>query len=336
MSASLRGSLMLDIQGTWLTAEDRQILRQPEVAGLIIFARNIEHPRQVRELSDAIRALRPDILLAVDQEGGRVQRLRQGFVRLPAMRRIAEHADATRLAEQCGWLLATEVLGVGLDISFAPVLDLDHLRSAVVGTRAFETDPQRAALLAGAFIKGLNAAGMAATGKHFPGHGWAEADSHVAIPTDERTLEQIRASDLIPFVSLIKQLDGVMPAHVIYPQVDANPAGFSKRWLQDILRGELGYRGVIFSDDLSMAGAHVVGDAAERIEAALRAGCDMGLVCNDRAAAELALSRLQQLAVEPPQGLSRMRRRTFPGCEYKQDPRWRSALAALRRAGLVE
>jgi beta-N-acetylhexosaminidase len=336
MTESLRGSLMLDVQGTWLSAEDRQILRQPEVAGLIIFARNIEHPRQVRELSESIRAIRPDLLLAVDQEGGRVQRLRQGFVRLPAMRSLAEHSDAQQLAEHCGWLLATEVLAVGLDISFAPVLDLDHRRSAVVGTRAFESDPQRAAVLAGAFIKGLNAAGMAATGKHFPGHGWAEADSHVAIPTDERSLEQIRASDLLPFVSLIPRLAGVMPAHVIYPQVDSQPAGFSRRWLQDILRGELGYRGVIFSDDLSMAGAHVAGDAAERIEAALRAGCDMGLVCNDRAAAELALGRLQQLKVAPPQGLQAMRRRAFPGCEYRQQPRWQAALGALRRAGLVE
>ena len=336
MSASLHGSLMLDIEGTWLSAADRQILRQPEVAGLIIFGRNIEHPRQVRELSESIRAVRPDLLLAVDQEGGRVQRLRQGFVRLPAMRSIAEHADAAQLAEHCGWLMATEVLAVGLDISFAPVLDLDHQRSAVVGSRAFESDPQRAAVLAGAFIKGLNAAGMAATGKHFPGHGWAEADSHVAIPTDERSLEQIRASDLVPFVSLIRQLAAVMPAHVIYPQVDDNPAGFSRRWLQDILRGELGYQGVIFSDDLSMAGAHVVGDAAARIEAALRAGCDMGLVCNDRGAAELALSRLQQLQVSPPLGLQAIRRRAFPGSEYRQHPRWQSALGALRRAGLVE
>lgn len=335
MTESLHGSLMLDIEGTWLSAADRQILRQPEVAGLIIFGRNIEHPRQVRELSEAIRAVRPDLLLAVDQEGGRVQRLRQGFVRLPAMRSIAEQSDADQLAEHCGWLLATEVLAVGLDISFAPVLDLDHQRSAVVGTRSFESDPQRAAQLAGAFIRGLNAAGMAATGKHFPGHGWAEADSHVAIPLDERSLEQIRASDLVPFVSLLGQLAGVMPAHVIYPQVDSQPAGFSRRWLQDILRGELGYRGVIFSDDLSMAGAHVVGNAAERIEAALRAGCDMGLVCNDRGAAELALSRLQQLAVKPPQGLQAMRRRAFPDSEYRQHPRWQAALGALKQAGLV-
>lgn len=330
------GSLMLDIEGTWLTAEDRQILRQPQVGGLILFARNIEDPRQVRELSASIRQIRPDLLLAVDQEGGRVQRLRQGFVRLPAMRAIAHNPNALELAEHCGWLMAIEVLAVGLDLSFAPVLDLDHQRSAVVGSRAFEGDAERAAQLAGAFINGMNQAGMAATGKHFPGHGWAEADSHVAIPVDERSLEQIRAQDMQPFSRLGNQLAAVMPAHVIYPQVDDQPAGFSRRWLQDILRGELGFKGVIFSDDLSMAGAHVVGDAACRIEAALSAGCDMGLVCNDRGAAELALAAAQRLQVIAPDGLARMRRQAFPGVDYRQSPRWLKAISALRAAQLIE
>lgn len=336
MSARLQGSLMVDVAGTWLTAEDRHLLRQPEVAGLIIFARNIEHPRQVRELTAAIRAVRPELILAVDQEGGRVQRLRQGFVRLPAMRELARHADAIGLAEHCGWLMAAEVLAVGLDLSFAPVLDLDHGHSAVVGTRAFEGDPERATALAGAFIRGMNAAGMAACGKHFPGHGWAEADSHVAIPTDERSLEQIRACDLVPFARLAGQLAAVMPAHVIYPQVDGNPAGFSRRWLQDILRGELGFEGVIFSDDLSMAGAHVVGDAASRIEAALSAGCDMGLVCNDRAAAELALSAAQRMGVQPSPRIAAMRGQAFANVEYRQHPRWQQATAALRAAALID
>lgn len=336
MSARLQGSLMVDVAGTWLTAEDRHLLRQPEVAGLIIFARNIEHPRQVRELTEAIRAVRPELILAVDQEGGRVQRLRQGFVRLPAMRELARHADAIGLAEHCGWLMAAEVLAVGLDLSFAPVLDLDHGHSAVVGTRAFEGDPERATVLAGAFIRGMNAAGMAACGKHFPGHGWAEADSHVAIPTDERSLEQIRACDLVPFARLAGHLAAVMPAHVIYPQVDGNPAGFSRRWLQDILRGELGFEGVIFSDDLSMAGAHVVGDAASRIEAALSAGCDMGLVCNDRAAAELALSAAQRMGVQPSPRIAAMRGQVFANVEYRQHPRWQQATAALRAAALID
>ncbi|WP_437881173.1 beta-N-acetylhexosaminidase [Pseudomonas sp. LRF_L74] len=336
MSDPVYGSLMLDIQGAWLTAEDRRILRQPEVGGLIIFARNIEEPRQVRELCAAIRAIRPDLLLAVDQEGGRVQRLRRGFVRLPAMLALAGNDNAEYLSRQCGWLMASEVLAVGLDLSFAPVLDLEHQRSAVIGSRSFSGDAERAATLAGAFIAGMAEAGMAATGKHFPGHGWAEADSHVAIPVDERSLEQIRSVDMLPFQRLIGQLAAIMPAHVIYSAVDDQPAGFSRRWLQDILRGELGFTGVIFSDDLSMAGAHVVGDAAQRIRAALNAGCDMGLVCNDRGSAELALSALQTLKVQPPKGLARMRGRGVRSTDYKQDPRWLEAVSALRAAQLIE
>lgn len=327
---------MVDIGGCWLTAEDRHLLRQPEVGGLILFARNIDSPQQVRELCMAVRAIRPDVLLAVDQEGGRVQRLRQGFVSLPAMSQLQGCADAAGLSEYCGWLMATEVLACGLDFSFAPVLDLDVRRSAVIGSRAFSADPQQVVSLAGAFIRGMHTAGMAATGKHFPGHGWAEADSHVAIPVDERDLDSIRATDMLPFRQLAAELDGVMPAHIIYPALDNVPAGFSQRWLQGILRDELAFSGVIFSDDLSMAGAHTVGGMPERVETALRAGCDMALVCNDRAAAETALLAAQRLAIRPSERLARMHRRRMPSVEYRQSPRWSRAVAALRGAGLID
>lgn len=326
---------MLDVQGTWLTAEDRQLLRQPQVGGLILFARNIEHPQQVRELCAQVRALREDLVIAVDQEGGRVQRLRQQVVKLPAMGSLAEHANAQALAQAAGWIMATEVLAAGMDFSFAPVLDVNYGRSAVIGLRGFANTPEQVTALAGAFIAGMNQAGMAAVGKHFPGHGWAEADSHVAIPEDERELDEIRRTDLQPFSRLASQLAGVMPAHVIYPKVAPGPAGFSTRWLQEILRGELGFSGVIFSDDLSMAGAHVVGDAAARIEAALVAGCDMGLVCNDRGAAELALSALQRLAVTPSRKHLAMCSQVTPDYDYKRQPRWSQAFALLSAAGLI-
>ncbi len=326
----MQGSLMLDISGTYLTAADRHLLRQPEVCGVILFARNIEHPQQVRELCRAIRAVRSDLLIGVDQEGGRVQRLRQGFVALPAMGRLIEAENPEQLAEECGWLMAWEVLAMGIDFSFAPVLDLNYGRSTVIGLRSFGVDADTVVRLAGAFLQGMQAAGMPAVGKHFPGHGWVTADSHVDIPVDERSFAEINQADLQPFKRLKNQLAGMMPAHVIYPQVDAVPAGFSKIWLQDILRQQLGYKGVLFSDDLSMAGAHVAGDAAQRVLAALTAGCDVGLLCNDRAAAELALSTLQAQQVRPCRQLSVMQGRHLAQHDFQQHPRWQSARHALK------
>ncbi|EZQ19977.1 beta-hexosaminidase [Halopseudomonas bauzanensis] len=328
---------MLDLAGTWLTPEDRQLLRQPEVGGMILFARNTESPAQVRELVRSIRAVRPDMLIAIDQEGGRVQRLRRDVLRLPALGRIAGCAGAEQeqLAEAAAWLMATEMLACGIDISFAPVLDLDYGRSQVIGDRSLGRDPQQVSRLGQAYIQGLRQAGMAATGKHFPGHGWAEADSHFDLPVDERSEAAIRESDLQPFAALAPLLDGIMPAHVVYPAVDSLPAGFSRRWLQDILRAELGFRGVIFSDDLTMAGAHAVGGMAERVDAALASGCDMLLVCNDRAAAEQALVHAQQTGMQPSPRAQGMLARSTPGIDYKAQPRWRQAVALLQGAGLL-
>jgi len=333
MANQPQGALMLDIEGTTLSTEDRHILCQREVCGVILFARNIEHPKQVKALCATIRTVRPDLLLAVDQEGGRVQRLREGFVRLPPMRRLAEcGTDAVQLAQQCGFLMASEVLAVGLDFSFAPVLDLDYGTSEVIGDRAFAASPEQVIPLAGAFIRGINEAGMAACGKHFPGHGYVQADSHLALPVDTRPFAQIRESCLQPFTQLAPKLAAVMPAHVVYREVDSQPAGFSRRWLQDILRGELNFNGLIFSDDLCMQGAACVGDLRARTESALEAGCDVALVCNDRASAEQSLICLQQLKATPPlERLTAMRGRVAADVAEQKH----KACACLREAGLI-
>lgn len=331
------GSLMLDFAGITLDSSDRHLLRQPEVGGIILFARNTESPRQVRELIKSVRAVRPDMLIAIDQEGGRVQRLRREVLKLPALGSIAvlDPEQGKRAAYSAAWLMAWEMLSCGIDISFAPVLDLNYGRSQVIGDRSLGRDPHQVISLGRAYIAGLHAAGMAATGKHFPGHGWAEADSHFALPVDERSEESIRATDLVPFAGLAAELDGIMPAHVVYPAVDQLPAGFSRRWLQDILRQELGFKGVIFSDDLTMAGAHAVGGMARRVDAALASGCDMLLVCNDRAAAEEALVRSQQVAMQPPAQLAGMLARSRPGVDYKSNPDWTRHLNLIKELELV-
>jgi len=258
---------------------------------LILFARNYENPQQITDLIKSIRKVRKgEILIAVDQEGGRVQRFQNGFTRLPPAVLYGQDDDLPELA---GWLMAIELLAVGVDFSFAPVLDVDCGISEIIGDRSFSAESERAAALAGAFRRGMNSAGMAATGKHFPGHGAVASDSHLTLPVDDRNLESIRAHDLLPFRQLIAEgLEAVMPAHVVYPQVDKLPAGFSEIWLQQILRQELSFEGVIFSDDLSMAGAASVGDFTERAGLALQAGCDMLLVCNNSSAAETVLDSI--------------------------------------------
>jgi len=331
------GSVMLDVKGLELTAEEREVLRHPQTGGVIFFARNYEGPEQIQALTASIHAVRPELILAVDQEGGRVQRFREGFVRIPPMKTLgdrfaADPVKARQLAYEWGWLMATEVLSVGVDISFAPILDLDCGISRVIGDRSFHSDPEVAIALLGPFIKGLHDAGMAATGKHFPGHGSVEADSHVAIPVDNRRFAEIEARDLKPFVALADALQGIMPAHVIFPEMDHRPAGFSPIWLQDVLRQKLGFKGVIFSDDLSMEGAGVAGSYADRAEAALSAGCDMVLVCNNpEAAIQVLESRESRPLPEQARFAALKGRRRVPWAELPRHPQWIAAEEGIRR-----
>lgn len=289
------GPLMIDIAGTTLSDLEHERLRHPHVGGVILFSRSYESPEQLEALCREIHALRePRLPIAVDHEGGRVQRFRAGFTRLPPMRRLGELWDrdieaALDAARNIGYVLAAELRACGVDFSFTPVLDLDWGHSAVIGDRAFHSRPDAVAALSAALIEGLRAAGMGACGKHFPGHGWAEADSHVAMPVDDRSLAEIE-TDMQPYAML--KLDAVMPAHVIYPKVDTLPAGFSPVWIAK-LRHEYGFEGVIFSDDLSMEGASVAGDIVARANAAWDAGCDMLLVCNAPDAVGELLARWQ-------------------------------------------
>lgn len=290
MNTTNHAPVVLDVAGTTLDSADRRRLEHPLVGGLILFARNWENRRQLTELTAEVKAIRPDVLICVDHEGGRVQRFRtDGFTTLASMRTLGElwmkdALAATDAASALGFVLASELRACGVDLSFTPVLDLDHGRSRVIGDRAFHRDARVATLLAKSVAHGLLRAGMAHCGKHFPGHGWATADSHVAVPTDTRSLKALRADDLRPYEWLSSTLTAVMPAHVIYTKVDRRPAGFSDRWLKEILRGELGFTGAVFSDDLSMEGArHLEGGTLSYAEAgalALSAGCDLVLLCN--------------------------------------------------------
>lgn len=294
------GPVMVDLHGLEMEAEERDMLRHPLVGGVILFSRNYVSPDQVAALTRAIHELRqPHLLIAVDHEGGRVQRFRDGFSNLPACAAIGQagtNAKSNQLAEEAGWLMAAELLAVGVDLSFAPVLDIGGNISEVIGDRAFHTDPERIFQLARAYMKGMKQAGMAAVGKHFPGHGSVVEDSHVAVPRDDRDFQDINMKDLVPFERMIEAgLPALMPAHVIYSRVDKLPAGFSPIWLKQILRKQLKFQGTIFSDDLSMAGAEVIGGYPERAEAAMQAGCDMVLACNNRKG---AIEILDNAAIE--------------------------------------
>jgi len=328
---------MLDLAGTVLAEDEVELLQNPQVGGVILFARNVQSREQVAALVAQIRAVAAHLLIAVDQEGGRVRRFREGFSPLPAMQQLGDLCLKDReaglaLSRDTGWLMAAEVIACGLDISFAPVLDVDRDTSSIIGDRAFSDQPQLVIDVAAAFIQGMNEAGMAATGKHFPGHGGIFADSHLEAPVDQRDWQQLWEHDLRPFVALCPALGGIMPAHITFPAIDPDSVGFSPFWLREILRDKLGFSGVIFSDDLAMKGADVAGGYQRKAELALQAGCDMILVCNDRSG---ALEVLDYMDAEKISGSKRigamLRTKSTPWLELENDARRVDTIARLKK-----
>lgn len=341
MVAVTLGPLMIDIEGLQLAVAETEKLRDPRIGGVILFSRNYESPGQLKELTQSIHAVRePGLLIAVDQEGGRVQRFGDGFTRLPAAHLLGHQYDldkhsARRLASACGWIMAAELLEVGVDISFAPVVDLELGLSDVIGDRAFHRDPEAVASLATAFMQGMRNAGMMAVAKHFPGHGAVVADSHVELPEDHRNYEEL-ADDLLPYRRLIANgLHGVMMAHVRYPAIDRRMASLSPYWQQTELRSKLGFAGVIFSDDLSMSATDSVGDMQARVRETLSAGADMALICNDPDAVDRTLAGIGQL--DNPAGQARlvtMRPHPMPWQDQplRETGEWESAAARVAEA----
>ncbi|MCW8890659.1 MAG: beta-N-acetylhexosaminidase [Sedimenticola sp.] len=332
------GPLMLDLEGYELTSQERELLTHPAAGGVILFSRNYQSPKQISALIDEIHRLRtPPLLVAVDQEGGRVQRFKEGFSKLPPAAWFGElnnqnSKKAKSIIQSVGWLMAAELRSVGVDFSFAPVLDLGFGASSVIGDRAFARKPLVVAELAHAWMQGVHTAGMAAVGKHFPGHGWVSEDSHNELPVDHRRFADIMMEDLLPFQRMIDYgMEAIMPAHVIYDQSDSKLAGFSTFWLQDVLRRQLGFKGVIFSDDLTMAAAEEAGGYAQRARAAIEAGCDMVLVCNNPTGAMEVLDELRDYSSPAAQmRLIRMHGRKGVSREALHlDQRWKQAVELI-------
>jgi beta-N-acetylhexosaminidase len=328
------GPAVIDVAGTAMTDADRARLRHPATGAVILFSRNYENPEQLGLLVQEIQKLRePELLVCVDQEGGRVQRFREGFTAIPAMRELGRLWDRNREAAQAAargaaYVIGAELGALGIDFSFAPVLDLDYGASSVIGDRALHFDPHAVGALAAAVVAGFANAGMAGVGKHFPGHGFAAADTHQDVARDERPMAEILKKDIAPYrVAIQAGLAGVMPAHVIYTQCDPEPAGYSTYWLKDILRGKLGFEGLIFSDDLSMAGASTAGGPPERARAALAAGCDMVLLCNDPEGQNILLESLKDCRIENAARLERMRKKG--GRDLRRSIAYREAQVAL-------
>ena len=330
--------MVVDVLGPVLTDEDRERIRHPAAGAVILFARNYENPEQLSALTaDIERQREPALPVCVDHEGGRVQRFKEGFTAIPPMRTLGKQWDRDRekgreLATSIGYIIASELGAHGVDFSFAPVLDLDYGGSSVIGDRALHFDPTAVGALGACLVKGLAQGGVGAVGKHFPGHGYAEADSHVAVPRDDRTFKEIARKDILPYKAVIEAgLAGVMPAHVIYPQVDPQPAGYSAHWLQEVLRKQLGFQGIVFSDDLSMEGAAVAGGPPERARAAIAAGCDMVLLCNNPAGLDALLQSLGEVQLANPERLDRMRKQG--GRDLRKSVAYREAQETLQSLG---
>ncbi|MBV8031683.1 MAG: beta-N-acetylhexosaminidase [Betaproteobacteria bacterium] len=328
------GPAVIDVVGTALTDDDRKRLGHPATGAVILFARNYENPEQLGALVDEIKRLRePELPVCVDHEGGRVQRFREGFTALPPMRKLGQLWDRSReegraAAHALAYVAGAELAAHGIDFSFAPVLDLDYGASAVIGDRALHFDPTAVGALGAEIVRGFAAAGTAAVAKHFPGHGFATADSHTDVARDERETKEIFRKDLAPYAAVIAAgLAGVMPAHVIYPKAHPEPAGYSSYWLEEVLRGKLGFEGLVFSDDLSMAGASTAGGLPERARAALAAGCDMVLLCNDPPGQEALLASLEGVSLKNPEKLDRMRKQG--GRDLRKSVAYREAQETL-------